>query len=181
MFMKGVDIADQYPAYYSLLRKTVKWTKKVALWLKNYALFSSFLVYINLNPGSKLKDKEFLVQVAQLRWRPHNQTQAQCNHDHQLTPHVGLMWTPPPPGDFRVTCRNMSSGKSVKSEHGKRKYPARQCHVCTVHNKKSQTRYICEFCIVPLQKGNVFGDPHTQALLGALVKCFLKISFHKNN
>jgi hypothetical protein len=27
MFMKGVDIADQYLAYYSLPRKTVKWTK----------------------------------------------------------------------------------------------------------------------------------------------------------
>jgi hypothetical protein len=33
MFMKGVDRADQYLAYYSLLRKTVNWTKKVALWL----------------------------------------------------------------------------------------------------------------------------------------------------
>jgi hypothetical protein len=31
MFMKGVDRADQYLAYYSLLRKTVKWAKKVAL------------------------------------------------------------------------------------------------------------------------------------------------------
>jgi hypothetical protein len=62
--MKGVDRAGQYLAYYSLLRKTVKWTKKVALWLINCALFSSFLVYKNLNPGSKLKYKELLVQVA---------------------------------------------------------------------------------------------------------------------
>jgi len=30
MFMKGVDRADQYLSYYSLLRKTVKWPKKVA-------------------------------------------------------------------------------------------------------------------------------------------------------
>jgi hypothetical protein len=64
MFMKGVDRADQYLAYYSLLRKTVKWTKKVALWLINCALFNSFLVYKNVNPESKLKYKEFLVQVA---------------------------------------------------------------------------------------------------------------------
>jgi hypothetical protein len=59
MFMKEVDRAD-----YTLLRKTVKWTKKVALWLINCALFNSFLVYKNLSPGSKLKYKEFLVQVA---------------------------------------------------------------------------------------------------------------------
>ena len=30
MFMKGVGRADQYLSYYSLLRKTVKWPKKVA-------------------------------------------------------------------------------------------------------------------------------------------------------
>jgi hypothetical protein len=64
MFMKGADRANQYLAYYSLLRKTVKWTKKDALWPINCALFNSFLVYKNLNPGSKLKYKEFLVQLA---------------------------------------------------------------------------------------------------------------------
>ena len=30
-FMKGVDKADQYLSYYSILRKSVKWSKKVAL------------------------------------------------------------------------------------------------------------------------------------------------------
>jgi hypothetical protein len=48
MFMKGVDRADRYLAYYSLVRKTVKQTKKAALWLINCALFNSFLVYENL-------------------------------------------------------------------------------------------------------------------------------------
>jgi hypothetical protein len=65
MFMKGVDRADRYLAY-SLLRKTVKWTKKVALWLINCALFNSFLVHTNQNRGSKLTYKEFLVQVAKV-------------------------------------------------------------------------------------------------------------------
>jgi hypothetical protein len=59
----GVDRADQYLAY-SLLRKTLRRTKKVALWLINCAPFNSFLVYKNLNRASKLKFKEFLVQVA---------------------------------------------------------------------------------------------------------------------
>jgi hypothetical protein len=38
--------------------------KKGALCLINCALFNSFLVYKTLNPGSELKYKEFLVQVA---------------------------------------------------------------------------------------------------------------------
>jgi hypothetical protein len=42
LFRKGVDTADQYLSYFSLLRKTVKWPKKVALWLINCALFNSF-------------------------------------------------------------------------------------------------------------------------------------------
>ena len=64
MFMKGVDRADQYLSYYSLLRKTVKWPKKVAFWLINCALFNSFRIYQKLNPTSKMRYKEFLLQVA---------------------------------------------------------------------------------------------------------------------
>jgi hypothetical protein len=64
MFIKGVDRADQYLAYYSLPRKTVKWTKKVALWLINCAIFNSFSVFKKLNASSKLKYKAFLLNVA---------------------------------------------------------------------------------------------------------------------
>ena len=40
-FMK--DRADQYLSCYSVLRKTVKWSKKVVLYLLNCALFNAFL------------------------------------------------------------------------------------------------------------------------------------------
>ena len=41
-FMKGVDRADQYFSYYSILRNAVKWSKKVVLYLLNCALFNAF-------------------------------------------------------------------------------------------------------------------------------------------
>ena len=108
MFMKGVDRADQYLSYYSLFRKTVKWPKKVALWLINCALFNSFRIYQKLNPTSKMTYKEFLLQVAktglQIRWRQ-TQTQKQHAQEHQPKPLVCLMRTPL--GDFRVICANM--------------------------------------------------------------------------
>jgi hypothetical protein len=47
--MKGVDYADQYLSYYSIVRKTVKWSKKVVLFLLNCVLFNSFLIYKTLN------------------------------------------------------------------------------------------------------------------------------------
>ena len=43
-FMKGRDRADQYLSFYSVLRKTVQWSKKVALCLLNCALFSVFFL-----------------------------------------------------------------------------------------------------------------------------------------
>ena len=41
-FMKGVDRADQYFSFYSVLRKTVKWLKKVVLYALNCALLNAF-------------------------------------------------------------------------------------------------------------------------------------------
>jgi hypothetical protein len=67
MFMKVVDRANQYLTYYSLPRKTIKWTEKIGLWLINCAIFNSFLVYKNLNPDSKLKYKAFCMNVAKDR------------------------------------------------------------------------------------------------------------------
>jgi hypothetical protein len=64
MFMIGVDRADQYLSYYSLLRKTIKWAKKVALWLVNCALYNVFRIHKILNPAKQLKYKIFLLQVA---------------------------------------------------------------------------------------------------------------------
>ena len=48
-YIKGVDHAGQYFSYYSIVRKTVKWSKNVVLFLLNCALFNLFLMYKALN------------------------------------------------------------------------------------------------------------------------------------
>jgi len=53
-FMKGIDRADQYLSYYSVLRKTVKWFEKVVPYPLNCALFNTFFVYRTLNKTKKL-------------------------------------------------------------------------------------------------------------------------------
>jgi hypothetical protein len=55
--------ADQYLSYYSVLRKTVKWSKKVVLYLLNCVLFNTFFVYWTLNTNKKLRYKTFLHKV----------------------------------------------------------------------------------------------------------------------
>lgn len=44
-YMKGVDRAGRYLSYYSIIRQTIIWTKIVAIYLINCALFNSFVVY----------------------------------------------------------------------------------------------------------------------------------------
>jgi hypothetical protein len=61
-FMKGADRSDHYLSYYSILKETVKWSKKVVLYLLNCALFIAFFVYKTLN--TKIKYKKFLREVA---------------------------------------------------------------------------------------------------------------------
>ena len=63
-YMKGVDHADQYLSYHSIVRKTVKWSKNVVLFILNRALFNSFLMYKTLNKGTReQKYKKFLHKV----------------------------------------------------------------------------------------------------------------------
>jgi hypothetical protein len=97
--MNGFGRADQYLSYYSLLRKTVKWMKKVALWLVNCALYNSFHIHKILNTAKQLKYKIFFLQEGKA-WAKdkmeaaESQTQTQCDRDHQLLPHAGLMGPP---------------------------------------------------------------------------------------
>lgn len=61
-YMEGVDRADQYLSYYSIFRKTKKWTKRVVMFVINCALFNAFKTYTILN-GKKLTYKKFLHKV----------------------------------------------------------------------------------------------------------------------
>jgi len=61
-FIKGIDRADQYLTYYSVLKKTVKWSKKLVLYLLNCMLFNTFFVYRTLNTN-KVKYKYLLHEL----------------------------------------------------------------------------------------------------------------------
>jgi hypothetical protein len=55
-YMKGVDHADPYLSYCSIIRKIVKWSKKVALFLLHSILSNSFLTYKTLKKGTKIQE-----------------------------------------------------------------------------------------------------------------------------
>jgi hypothetical protein len=66
-----------------------------------------------------------------------------------------------PPGRLLGNFSKHKLQKIVGGGQGKKKYPVRQCKVCSANKKQSETRYICEFCVVSLHKGSCFEKYHT--------------------
>jgi len=64
--------------------------------------------------------------------------------------------------------------KIVAGGEGKKKYPARQCKMCTAHKKQSETRYICKFCIILLHKGSCFEKYHSIKYYQTICMLFLQ-------
>jgi hypothetical protein len=58
--MKGFDRFDQYLGSYSMLKETVKWLKKVVLYLIICGLFYAFCTYKKFNPCIKIRYKKVL-------------------------------------------------------------------------------------------------------------------------
>jgi hypothetical protein len=134
-FMKGVDRADQYLSYYSILRKTKKWTKKTVLYLINCALFNAYQIYIK-NSEITIRFKQFLLNLA-LAWIDGNEEEqesgsaAQCN---KRSPRYD------PPDRLTADMRKHSIIRI--SGNGRIQNPRRACKICTAAKKRSSTAYM---------------------------------------
>jgi len=105
-----------------------------------------------------MRYKEFLLQVAKDWARDKVETDAARPGISAQTPRVPHE---DPPGRLSGDMRKQVLEKIVGSKRGKRKYPARRCHVCAAHKQRSETWYICKFSLVPLHKGYCFQRYHT--------------------
>uniref|UniRef100_A0A0N5C6W1 DDE_Tnp_1_7 domain-containing protein n=1 Tax=Strongyloides papillosus TaxID=174720 RepID=A0A0N5C6W1_STREA len=159
--MKGVDRADQHLSYNSILRKSVKWTKKAVLYLINCGLFNAYRIYQTLNPDSKIRYKDFLLEVAR-NWLTLGETEESTVLESSL------------PGLSNITKRTPSkdypqrlSGDMKKHvpvqipPTEKKEFPTKRCKVCSTNGKRSETRYVCKICDVPLHTVDCFTRYHT--------------------
>ena len=136
-FMNVIDGADQYLSYYSVLRKSVKWSKKVVLYLLNCALFNAFCVYRTLI-NTKVRYKNFLHEVAR-SWISEVQITAKSNSDDLQMPEKQTTPRGPkldPPGRLSGDFRMHKLEKIVAGGKGGKKYPVRQCKVCVLHIRR---------------------------------------------
>jgi len=137
-FMNGVEWADQYLNYYSVLRKTVKWSKKVVLYLLNCALFNTIFVYRTLNTNKTIKYKNFLHEVGR-SWISEDQNRRESNSDDLQLPEKQTKPRRPKqdlPGRLSSDFRKHKFEKIVGGGEGKKKYPAREYKVCAAHMKQ---------------------------------------------
>jgi len=162
-FMKDIDRTDQYLGYYSVLKKIIKRSKKVVLYLLNCALFNEFFVYRTLNTNKKLKYKNFLHEVGRSRISEDQNRSESSSDDLQLPEKQTTPRGPKQdlPGRLFSDFRIHKLEKIVGGGEGKKKCPVRQCKVCAAHKKRSETRYICKFYVVPLHKGSCFEKYHS--------------------
>jgi hypothetical protein len=120
-------------------------------------------VYRTLNTKKKVKHKNFLHEVGRC-WISEVQDRSESNSgdlqmpEKQTTPRGPKQDLPSRlSGDFRIH----KLEKIFGGGEGKKKYPTRRCKVCAAHKKRSETRYICKFCVVPLHKGSCFEKCHS--------------------
>ncbi|XP_015189652.1 PREDICTED: piggyBac transposable element-derived protein 4-like [Polistes dominula] len=134
--MKGVDRADQYLSYYPIFRKTLKWFKKVALYLFNCGLLNAFKVYRHMNEscGKTREFRDFLLRVARY-WIQHrdiegNFTNPTTSTHHHQDPLHRLS------GNLKHHQLITISPTNIRKR--------RRCHICYSHRKRKTTRFMCK-------------------------------------
>ena len=142
-FIKDVDRADQCLTNYLVLKKTVKWSKKVVLYMLNCVLFNAFFVYSTLNTNEVKELRAWVGKVLDIGspeskwvkfWWLSIAREGGLNRTH------------------RWFLNTQTWKKCWQRGGGKKKYPARQCTVCAAHKKRS----IWKYCVVPIHKGPSF-------------------------
>jgi len=132
--MCGVDRTDQLTSYYSPLRKTVRWHKKIVLHFVDMAVSNSYLLYRKL--GGTRQQQWFRVQVIR---------ELLASEDRPVVP-----------GPSRPFAHHKASDMSrlggqhfievIPCDDGKSK-KMRKCVVCRQQGKRKETRYQCETCM----------------------------------
>ncbi|XP_012277177.1 piggyBac transposable element-derived protein 4 [Orussus abietinus] len=156
--MKGVHQADQYLSYYSFLRKSIKWTKKVFMFLLHCTFFNSFILYRKLNPHTNITFSKFLQTLAE-EWI----SSATEHHDTENLPSSSTALGRAPHFDppYRLSGDMKTHQLERIAQTGKLKYPQKRCRVCKTRGIRRDTSYICKLCKIPLCKNHCFSIYHT--------------------
>ena len=146
--MLGVDKMDQLATYYSFLRKSVKWWRKVLFWLLEVSVLNSYFIYTTTlrqhgqQPRTHLQHRRALILSL-------------VSHRLRL---------PPPVRPGRRVDLSLERLRPIPhfSEEGDRR---RDCSVCSGAGRRRTTAFFCMTCSdrPHLHPGRCFRNYHTRA------------------
>lgn len=150
--MGGIDRADQMMSYYSSLRKTIRWYKKLGIHFIEVFIQNAYWIYLtqqNVAKMSLLSFRESIVKY--LAGKPTRDIATNSSNSKIKKPDVI-------PHNFHY----LDSIHPTKNK----KFPTKQCAECSKKNRR-ETRYFCPVC------------PNTPAL--CVVDCFRKYHLTNHN
>jgi len=155
--MGGVDLADQKLQVYLNVHRTVKWWKKVAIYLLEATFVNAYIIWKarNEGPANHIRADKFRLAVIK---------GLVGNHQRHLGPprHIDA--------PFRLVGRHFVGINPNKTPLGKRSL--QDCVVCSVRvkgKKRHQTQYMCILCDTPLCPYPCFERYHTLSVYK--IKC----------
>ena len=133
--MGGVDLSDQLLNYYSFLRKSTKWSRKLLIYQLNLLILNAYI--LNKNYGcKKLTHDEYRDRIVKYLLG-----EGLKNYKIPLPPVLSL-------------CERHFPNAIPKGEGKKRERPSRCCFICSYISghffKWKRTSYWCEECRKPL-------------------------------
>lgn len=131
--MNGVDLADQYTVYYSFIRKSKKWWKKVCFWLLEVSIVNSYIIFKHRNTSyTHVQYRKSVVESL-----------AKCYF--QETPSRTMRGRP-----FRqslsVETFSGDTERLNRRPHFLAKREQHQCVVCSTPQKRRRSSFFCKTC-----------------------------------
>lgn len=134
-FMCGVDRMDQLISYYTPLRKTLKWYRKVVLQLIDFAAVNAFLIYKKVGGRKRQKwfRKEIITSLLMCSNRPEKlSVQTSSCFSRNKSEDLSRL-----SGQHFLDLIPATESKSA---------PHRKCIVCHKKGRRRETKYVCKVC-----------------------------------
>ncbi|XP_071943879.1 piggyBac transposable element-derived protein 4-like [Antedon mediterranea] len=159
-YMNGVDKLDQCIGYYPFTRKSVKWTKKFFFYILQIAMYNAYVLYKCKLQSPQCKSlSDFITSVirSMIKMEDEEGNIVPVDEDAAvITPRT-------PTNDPATRLDGIMRNHSLKLivGNGNKLYHTRVCRVCKKKGLRSETRYICGSCNIPLHKGACFTNYHS--------------------
>jgi hypothetical protein len=160
--MSGVDLTDQFLTYYSFLRKTLKWYRKLLIHFLNMTILNAHLLH-KMYGNEKMSHEHFRHAIVHHLLKSGKES---VILDVPSDPLLGL----------RIVEENHFAEKIPPKKGAQRQNPCRSCFVCNIsqadmdannynqlsRKKKKSTSYWCPKCQKPLCVDPCFKLFHTE-------------------